>query len=187
MWNRLTSAQREKLERWLFDQSMGYGQILARVESEFGIEATMTSLCRFYHRRLRERQALGLMESQFTANGLNNLKVDTNSLREAALKLVGKAALSVTTDKPEEIEQLTSLTEVLLEAEQNDLRRARLQFEQRCFDYEATVATVKEIPRIRAYMQAVQDDDSLTGHEKIKKVEAMLFHWAKEVKAGNVK
>ena len=118
------------------------------------------------------------METQLTADQLNGLAVDAGSLRTAALKLA--------CEKQEDLEQLAALTELLLEAEQNDPRRGRFQFAQRCFDYEPTVATVEEIPRVQAYMRSVTDDKSLSGDEKTKKVQAMLFYWVKEVKAGNV-
>jgi hypothetical protein len=186
-WNQLTPEQREKLERWLFDENLGYAKTLERVKTEFGIETTATSLCRYYRRRVLERQADELTEAQFSADVLNGTAVDANSLRTATLKLVSKAALNVASEKPQEIEQLVSLTELLLEAEQNDLRRGRLEFDQRCFDYEATVESLRDLPWVRAYMQAIQDDKSLNDHEKIKKVQAMLFHWKTAVQTGKVK
>jgi hypothetical protein len=155
-WSRLSTEQREKVEGWLFEENLGYAKILERVKAEFGIEATKTSLCRYYRRRVVERQAEELVEAQFSADALNGL--DGNSRRNAALKLVGKVALRVDREKPEEIEQLASLTGYLLRAEQNDLRRGRLQFGQRCVGHGATLAT-KEIPR--ACPEAVQDDTSL--------------------------
>ena len=43
-WNRLTAEQREKLESWLFDENLGYAETLARVQKDFGVEATISSL-----------------------------------------------------------------------------------------------------------------------------------------------
>jgi len=186
-WNQLTGEERDRLESWLFEENLGYAKIVARVKAEFDIETTTTSVYRYYQRRARERKAEELVETQLAADQLNGLAVDASSLRTAAVKLVGNAAVKLACEKPEDLEQLAALTELLLEAEQNDLRRGRLEFAQRCFDYEAIVATVQEIPWIRAYMQAVVDNKSLSSDEKSKKVEAMLFHWVKEVKAGHVK
>jgi len=156
-WSQLSTEQREELEGWLFEENLGYAKILERVKAEFGIEATKSSLCRYYRRRVLERQAEELVEAQLSADALNGL--DGNSRRNAALKLVGNIALRVAREKPEEIEQLASLTGLLLQAEQNDLRRGRLQFAQRSLDCEATVATEEESPR--ACPEAVQDDASL--------------------------
>src|SRR5580658_4350172 len=63
-WNRLTPEQRETLESWLFDENLGYEKTLERVQTEFGLEATIASLGRFYRRRARERQAEELLDAQ---------------------------------------------------------------------------------------------------------------------------
>lgn len=39
-WNRLTPDQRETLEGWLFDENLGDAKTLARMQAEFGLEAT---------------------------------------------------------------------------------------------------------------------------------------------------
>ena len=51
-WNQLTPEQRETLEGWLFDENLGYVETLERVQKEFGLEATIASLGRYYRRRL---------------------------------------------------------------------------------------------------------------------------------------
>src|ERR1035441_8756389 len=98
-WNQLTPEQRETLESWLFDENLGYAKTLARVQEEFGLEATIASVGRFYRRRARERQVEELVEAQAAANELNDLPVSVASLREAAVKLVGKAALKLAGEK----------------------------------------------------------------------------------------
>ena len=42
------------------------------------------------------------------------------------------------------------------------------------------------LPQVRAYLQSIEDDTSLNNDEKIKKVQAMLFHWSNLVKARKV-
>ncbi len=173
----LTPEQRETLEIWLFEENLGYAKTLAKVQQEFGLEATVASLGRFYRRRARERQVTELLEAQVAANELNDLPISVASLREAAVKLVGKAALNLATEKPEQLDQLVSFTKLLLESEDTDIRRSRLTLAQRCFDYEATAASQKDLPQLRAYMQAISDDTSLANDEKLKKVHAMLYGW----------
>jgi hypothetical protein len=176
-WTRLTTEQRETLEIWLFDENLGYGKTLAKVQEEFGVEATMASLGRFYRRRARERQVHELLEAQVAANELNDLPISVASLREAAVKLVGKAALNLATEKPEQLEQLVSFTKLLLESEDTDIRRSRLTLAQRCFDYAATAASQKDLPQLRAYMEVIDDDTTLSHDEKLKKVHAILYGW----------
>jgi len=176
-WNRLTPEQRETLEGWLFDENLGYAKTLERVQKEFGMEATMASLGRFYRRRVRERQVEELVEAQAAASELNDLPVSVASLREAAVKLVGKAVLKLAGERPEELEQLVSFTKLLLESEDNDLRRSRLKLAEKYFDYEATTASLTELPQLRAYLKVVGDDVNLNHEEKIERVKAILFGW----------
>jgi hypothetical protein len=176
-WNQLTPEQRETLESWLFDENLGYAKTLERVQKEFGVDATIASVGRFYRRRARERQVEELVEAQAAANELNDLPVSVASMREAAVKLVGKAVLKLANEKPEELEHLVSFTKLLLESEDNDLRRSRLKLAQQYFHFEATAASLKELPQLRAYLDVVGGDTSLNHEEKIKRVQAILFGW----------
>jgi len=176
-WNQLTPEQRETLESWLFDENLGYAKTLDRVQKEFGLEATIASIGRFYRRRARERQLEELVEAQAAASELNDLPVSVASLREAAVKLVGKAVLKLAGEKPEELEQLVSFTKLLLDSEDNDIRRSRLKLAQQYFDYEATAASHKEWPHLSAYLAVIGDDASLSHDEKIERVRAILFGW----------
>ena len=177
-WNRLEPEQLKMFEGWLFVENLGYAKIVERVKKEFGVESTIASVARYYRRRKPEK----LLEARISSNGLNDLPVSADSVRTATLKLAGKAALNLAGETPEEIERLTSLAEALLQAEQNDLRRARLKLAEKNFDHDATAATVQELPRIRAYLQAIVNDTSLSGDETMKKIQALLFHWERSEK-----
>jgi hypothetical protein len=183
-WNRLTPEQRETLEDWLFDENLGYEKTLERVQQEFGLATTIASVGRYYRRRARERQVEELVEAQAAADELNNLPVNSESLRAAAVKLVGKAVLKLVSEQPEKLEQLVSLTRLLLDSEDNEIRRARLKLAEKCFDYDAVAACQKELPRLRAYMDVVADDASLTHDEKMKRVQAILFGWKRAGASG---
>ncbi len=184
-WGQLTPEQRETLEGWLFDENLGYAKTLERVRQEFGLAATTASLGRYYRRRARERQVAELVEAQATARELNDLPVDVASLREAAVKLVGKAVLKLAGEKPAGLEHLVAFTKLLLESEGNDIRRSRLKLAEKYFDYEATAASLEELPRLRAYLEAIGDDASLSHDEKMQRVRAVLFGWNREAAAGD--
>ncbi|HEU5069474.1 MAG TPA: hypothetical protein VFV96_03565 [Verrucomicrobiae bacterium] len=183
-WNQLTREQRETLEGWLFDENLGYAKTLERVQKEFGVTTTIASLGRFYRRRARERQVKELVEAQAAADELNELPVSVASLRNAAVKLVGKAVLKLAREKPEELAHLVSFTKLLLDSEDNDIRRARLRLAEKYFDYEATAASVKELPKLRAYLAVVGDDTTLSHDEKLERVHAILFGWDRSSAGG---
>jgi len=184
-WNQLNSGQGETLEEWLFDENLGYEKTVERVKQEFDIETTIASVGRFYRRRARERQAEELVEAQAVADELNQLPVNSASLRTAAVKLVGKAVLKLVSEQPERLEELALLTRLLLDSEDNDIRSRRLKLEEKCFDYEATAASLKELPQLRSYLKVVSDDTSLGHDEKMQRVHAILFGWGREESAVN--
>lgn len=165
-WNRLTADQRESLEVWLFDENLGYAETLARVRRELGLEATVASLGRYYRRRARERQVNELVEAEAMAAVVNALPVSADSLREAAVKLAGKAALKLARERPDQVETLAALTRLLLDSEDTAIRRARLRLAERYFHFEETAAAQKELPKLHAYLAAVGDDASLSHDQK---------------------
>src|SRR5713226_10710152 len=77
-WNRLTSKQRAKLEKWLFEGNLGYAEAVARAHKEFGVKGTVASMGRYYRRRAQERQPAELLEAQIAAAQVNDspLKVE---------------------------------------------------------------------------------------------------------------
>lgn len=176
-WNRLTPEQRDLLEGWLFDENLGYTKTLQRVRKVFGFTATVANLGRYYRRRARERQIPELLTAQLTACNVNQMSAGTSDLCSAAVKLVGKAALQWAAEKPDHLDQLASLTRILLESEDTEIRRARLRLAEKCFDFEAVAASQKELPQLRAYLSVVGDDQSLSHEEKLKRTHAILFGW----------
>jgi hypothetical protein len=174
-WYQLTPEQRLTLEIWLFEENLGYTKTLERVQKEFGVEGTIASLGRYYRCMAQERQIFGLLKAQKAADVLNAMPGTTDALRTAALKLVGKAVMELTGESPEQLEQLASLTRILLESEDNDIRRSRLKLAEKYFHLEATAATIKEFPQLRAYLDALAEDTNLSNEEKTKRMNALLF------------
>jgi len=173
-WSGLTGEQRQKLENWLFERNLGYAETLKRAQKEFGVQASATSLGRFYQRRARERQQAALLEAPSAATELNGLPVKVDSLRDAAMKLIGHFALKQAIEKPGQLEPLMSLTKLLLESKQNDLRQGRLKLAEQYFHYESTAASRKDLPQLGAYLKAIEDDDSLNAEAKLEKVKQLL-------------
>jgi hypothetical protein len=177
-WNRLTSEQLEQLDEWLFEERLGYADALARAEKEFGLVASLSSMGRYYRRRAREQQKLEVSQAEVMAGELIDLPVSTDNLRKAAVKLVGKIVLKLAVAKPEQVEQVVFLTKLLLASEENDLRRERLKLARQYFHFEATAASLDELPKIRAYLDVIATNDAGLSHdEQIKRVKMILFGW----------
>jgi hypothetical protein len=174
-WLQLTPEERETLESWLFDENLGYEKTIERVKKEFGMEGTVASLGRYYRRRARERQDLELMNAQLVAMLWNKLPVNTDELRAAAMKLVAKAVLKLAIEKPDDLQQLASLTKLLLDSEKNDIRRSRLKLAEKYFDIDTFAAAQKDFPRIKAYLRWAEGDPLLNNEEKMNRVGEALF------------
>jgi hypothetical protein len=178
-FNQLTPEQRETMEGWLFDENLGYAKTLERVKQEFGLEATISSLGRYYRRRARERQVEDLLDAQTGAFEVKDLPLNVPVMREALAKILYSAVLKQATEKPGEVEQLAALTKLLLASEENDILRQRLKLSERYFDYEATADSQKELPHMRAFLKVISDNNSLSQEEKAERVYGILYGWDK--------
>ena len=174
-WNQLTAPQRETVEKWLFDEHLSYDETLARVKSEFGLETSRTSLCRYYHSRERERQVADLVEAQALSDAVAAPELSTDSMRAAALKLVAKTTLKLACERPDQLKELESLAKILLLSEDNDIRQGRLKLEEDHFHYQAATAASEEIPHLAKLLLRIEDDEALSEEAKLDKVHALLF------------
>jgi hypothetical protein len=176
-FNQLTPEQRETMEGWLFDENLGYAKTLERVKQEFGLEATMSSLGRYYRRRARDRQVEKLLDAQDAAFDVKDLPLSVPVMREALAKILYGAVLKQATENPGEVEQLAALTKLLLASEDIDVRRSRQKLAERYFDYEAIAASQKELPHLRALLKVDGFDDGQSYEEKMERMHKMLFGW----------
>jgi hypothetical protein len=176
-FNQLTPQQRETMEGWLFDDNLGYAKTLERVKQEFGLDATMSSLGRYYRRRARDRQVEDLLDAQTGAYEVKDLPLSVTVMREALAKILYSAVLKQATEKPGEVEHLATLTKLLLESEDIDIRRSRQKLAEKCFDLEAIVASQKELPQLRAYLNVTGKDETLSYEEKMERTHKVLFGW----------
>jgi hypothetical protein len=174
-WNRLTSKQRAKLEKWLFEGNLGYAEAVARAHKEFGVKGTVASMGRYYRRRAQERQPAELLEAQMAAAEVNDSPVKLENLRRAGMKLIGHLALKQALEKPGELEPLVRLTKLLLASEGNGVRQGKLKLAQRYFYREATEAARKEFAQLGAYLAGILEDASLDAPAKIEKVKQLLY------------
>jgi len=184
-WNKLTGEQKETVDGWLFDERLGYAEILARVEKEFGLKSSVASLSMYYRRRATGRQGWEMVEAWETARQINGLAGDEDEMLAAALRLTGKAVMRTAIEQPDQLDALVSLTKVLLEGERNDLRRDMLRLLNRKFNYEAAEAALKDMPQFRAFLKSVEEDPNLSAEQKTERIKEFLFEWNRREEAGD--
>jgi hypothetical protein len=174
-WNSLAPEQRETVEKWLFEDRISYAETVERLKKEFGMEISLMGISRFYRCRARIRRSIELLETQVDADKLGAMPVKTEELRAGAVKLLAKDAMALGVERPEDVEGLVSLTRVLLESEQNEIRLRKVKLEERYYDLEANTMCAKELEKVRGYLRTVGDNEYLSAEEKQQRVIGLIF------------
>lgn len=117
-WNGLSGEQREALERWLFEENMSFVKALAHARQEFGFAGSMSSLQRFYHRTAEMRM---LREGPRGEGGAEEAESRRMGMRE-----VGKLFVKQVKENPDGVKEWWMLAKLLLQSEENGLRRELL-------------------------------------------------------------
>jgi hypothetical protein len=174
-WSGLTFEQCETVEHWLFDEKCSYAETAERVKKVFGRETSLWSVGRFFRQRARVRQSLELLEAQVASDELGAVPARGEELRATAMKLLAKSAVRLATEKPDDVERLLPVARVLLNGELNEIRLRKVKLEERYYDFEANTACAKELEKVRAYLEAVGDNENLSEAEKHKLAIKLLF------------
>jgi hypothetical protein len=174
-WHGLTFEQCETVEEWLFEDNLSYTETAERIRKEFGRETSRSSVGRFYGHRAQLRRATELVDAQVAADQIHVVPAKTGDMREAAVKLLAQKAVVLATEKPEDVAGLMSLTKVLLESEENEIRLRRVKLEERYYDLQANTVCAAELQKVRTYLRTVGDNEYLNEKEKIGLVVKLLY------------
>ena len=91
----LTPEQTETLEVWLFEERLGYSQVLEMLKSEFGFETSLTGIRRFYKRLEMERSRASLMDAVEILKGVEGISFvqfdDKDVVRHCLVQRIVKA------------------------------------------------------------------------------------------------
>lgn len=147
-WNELTPEQRELLDGWLFVERLGYRETQERAKKEFGIEASLTSLYRYYQHTSLERLQKDDVELSAARDGIEVTAADVERWRRMALRLVGTRLVRLAAHEPDNVRDVERLTQLLLDSERKELQARRLALELR--REESDMARQKEQERKKA-------------------------------------
>jgi len=166
-WAVLTPAQKEKLIQWLFDENLSYRETLERVQQEFGVTASKSSLAKYYQFLARERLREELCDAQSIATEAMGSEAKLADLRGAALKMVGKKLIDCALQRGV-AKELPSLTHLLLLSEQQELQREWLALARERFQFKAAKAVLKVLP-LQDELAAEEEAREIERVEKIKR------------------
>jgi hypothetical protein len=121
------------------------------------------------------RRSLELLNAQVDTKQLGAVGADTGDMREMAVKLLAKNAVTLATVKPEDVEGLSALTKVLLASEENEIRLRRVKLDERYFDFEANTRCAEDLKKVRAYLVALRDNEYLSEEDGERLTHQLLF------------
>ncbi len=183
-WNGLSKAQREMLEKWLFEDGLKYEEAWRRAQAELGFQGSVSSLKRFYVRRSQERVLEKLVETQEEAEAIVAAPATAGLFRSAAMKLVGQLFLRQVRDTPGEVKEWSALAKLMLwqedlelrrqlKQEENEMRRENLAFAKERFHFNVVRRAEKVLPQLQELAEA-RKDPKLREYEEGKRLNAII-------------
>ena len=133
-WAALTSDQREMLEGWLFEENLGYTEVLERAQKEFGITGSKMSLVRFYQRVAAERAQREFLELDTAVKELKGMDVNITEMKSAAMCLITKRLMKLSLESPDRVKEMAWLGQVLVASEAQDVKRGWLNIGREKFE-----------------------------------------------------
>jgi hypothetical protein len=183
-WKGLSAAQLASLEKWLFEEGKSYDVAWERAKSEFGFAGSVSSVRRFYQRCSQERIVAGFTEAQDEAEKINGAPASAGLMRTAAMKVLSRLLLKRVREAPGEVKEWESLVKLLLQSEDNELRRELKQedneirrqylaFARERFHFDVVEQAQKALPEIQVLAEARQDPQ-VTKFELNKRVNQII-------------
>jgi hypothetical protein len=183
-WAGLTAAQRKTLETWLFEEQINYEEALRRATETLNFKGSVSSIKRFYARRYHERLLESMGEEQEDAQEVADDAAGSAVFRTAGMKLAARAFFHQVREKPGNVKEWSPLAKLMLwsedlelrrtlKAEENQLRRERLEFARERFQFNIVEKALKMLPELQELAEA-RKDPKQREYEEGKRVNAVI-------------
>ena len=179
-WAGLSPEARNKLEKWLFEECMGFEEALKEAQRQFNFQGSISSLKRFYQRASEARM---LTDAVNEAAGARP-SLSEGEARTVAMKAVGNLLVRQITENPEDIKEWWVLAKLMLQSQENELRerlhreetelrerlhreksgirREHLELARERFQWNAVDDAEKALPEIQELVRKRQDPKART-------------------------
>jgi hypothetical protein len=169
-WSGLSEERRNRLAGWLLEENLPYHEVLERVQKEFGLTASRSSLARYYRHLMKERAVQEMFEVQDAAAELNGTETRLESLRTSAWKMIGKQFLEKAIAGAE-VKELAALGRLMAESEEREIRRSRVALAREKFQFRAAKAVWKHLP----LMEKLTREDQEREDARIDEIRLEIF------------
>jgi Protein of unknown function (DUF3486) len=171
---KLTPEGRETLDRWLFEENLGYREIERRSLETLGARIRYRTLVRYYRVRLRARTLERIAHSAQCANAVMKKFEDhpTDTFR-LLLKMAGQIAFEKAIDAENgfDTKTIAEFIKILISARKVDLESEKFKLERDKWEFDAARACHQH----QAEIQAVIQDDYLDEDAQVLAIRRHLF------------
>jgi hypothetical protein len=168
LWNKLSVEQRATLDKWLFEEKLGYVAAWPRARKELGFKGSIGSLYRYYRRRHQERVTTEFTELRDEVAALSAAPMDASALWAASKKLQGRYLYQRMREAPEEIKEWVPVARLMAQNDFNELlreakaeelkfRREQMEFAKEKFQFDMARRALKALPELRELEEATKD------------------------------
>ena len=197
-WNQLTPKQREKLDRWLFEENLSYAAILIKASRELGYKGSESSLRRYYERRRQERLLTDLKEVGKDMMEVRELDASPDLSRKASMQMLGAYLFRVLRAAPEKVKEWAPVANLLVrndyneilreaKAREHQIREKAMAFAREKFELDVTEQALKALPQLRELAQARKHPQTKRYEEyaRLNRIRRMMFGAGEEVHPEN--
>ncbi len=174
-WAGLTPEQRETLEGWLFEESLGYMEVLERVQREFGVTASKPSLSRYYQRLAAERAQRELLDVKTAVAEMREIGVDQGELSAAVMALLTKRLLKLLLESPDRVKEMACLGTVLVGNEAQEIKRGWLNMGREKFELEVARERAEEEAERKMMADVNAEEDYAAEDAEVLEIRRHLF------------
>ena len=166
----MTPEQHDMFERWLFVEKLSYDETRKRAEKEWGVVSSVSSVGRYYRRRVAQQSVLGLIEAAAASEAIDDTSARTDRLRGAAMKIIGKRLLEEAMEGGE-AKELARLGRIMLASQEREIQNGRLALARERFEFNAAKAALAELPNLKQMNQ----EDAAREKERVQAIRRWLF------------
>jgi hypothetical protein len=150
IWNDLTPEQKATLRDWLLEKNLGYDDVLDHIRSQWGINASKASLCRYYQALQRERMRDNLNDVKSTLKVAEEAKMDLSQLQKGVLTIMSKKVVDAALEAGDS-KDLARLAGLLLEHGQQQIQGNWFKLASKKFQFKAAEEVLKVLPMAQEF------------------------------------
>jgi hypothetical protein len=113
-WSKLNKEQRQRLEKWLFDDGLTYEEVLQKAKSDLGIAASLSSLKRYRARAVQDQLLYQLTDGTAIARCPKRANGQRKYSHAMASRLAGMRVFSMFLGQPDQEKNLIAMLRLMV-------------------------------------------------------------------------